>query len=298
MESNKLIYLYKDFLRNSHEYEKCEKYWKKLAKELLGTEFNNYKEWFKNAFVNGKKCLDGNPIFTLIHKDGHKALRIVQEEPISQKAFLYGWVEKFDDNGNNIDVLALTTELSNQTEVLIQKIIYEWFVKSTKSKFMDHLNNINLEYGKRIVNERKNVKDTNLLLNVVDEINDITEQHISKSALLRGYAKINYFKQIYNKRNQIISIYQSEGHRSKNFQRNQQIYVSHHSEQDLASTIYTFIMFVSLDNRADLEKINSNTYFDRVSKLWGSRSSFTKTYYSLVERINELSEIVEEELEK
>jgi hypothetical protein len=313
MRVKKLIFYYKDFLSSPQQYDECELYWKNIAKEILKEDFVNYTEWFKNVFGNGKKIEDGNPIFTLKHSTKNKAIRIIQEEPKSKRPFLYGWLEKAEEG--KLDVFVLVVELSNQTEPEIRKLIFEWFKGNSKTKFEEHLETINETLGKKVILERnKKTEEILELLEVVDEINDINEHYISKTRLLKGSANVRCLNAVYSKKSRITGWSSSSIHTTKgNSSEHSSVYLgsssslhsgsrsfishSHSSEDDLAVMIYAFIMFVSLDNHyTNLTKINSHSYFGRVTKLYGSKTAFVRRYYGLVERINELSEKVGAEL--
>lgn len=308
MRGKKLIFYYKDFLNSPQQYELCELYWKNFAKEILKEDLIHYTEWYKNVFGNGKTCGDGNPIFTL--KNKNKAIRIIQEEPKSKRPFLYGWIEKVDEE--ELEALVLVNELSNQTEPEIRKLILEWFKGGSKAEFEENLETINETFGKRVQIEKNKKTDEILeLLEVVDEINDINEHYISKTGLLKGSAEMKYLNSVYNRKSQIMSWRSLTLHSAKgNFTAHSNLVMESsnilpgdnrnsisHSEEDLVVMIYAFIMFVSLDNHyTNLAKINSHYYFNRVSKLYGSRTLFTQKYYGFVERINELSAKVGAEL--
>ena len=90
-----------------------------------------------NEFANGNKIYDGNPIYSakVLEK---KAIRIIQEEPESDTLQIAAWVEDTEDeNGNEIEELVISLELTRKTRELALELIQQWVLKTTTKTQMD-----------------------------------------------------------------------------------------------------------------------------------------------------------------
>lgn len=67
-------FLFKGFLENEKTYNRCEGYWKRYINQIIGDQIAECN-FFKNAYGNGLKVYDANPILFFIFKD--KATRII-----------------------------------------------------------------------------------------------------------------------------------------------------------------------------------------------------------------------------
>ena len=169
-------HIHKDFMKSKDAYLDTMKYWEKHVLNVLQEE-TNYSSWLSNKSNNGSLIIDGNPIYSLIKKDKSKALRIVQEEPRSKNPYMQAWTEIFDEeeDGENIQVLVISLELSNKTSMDSLLLIEHWFDKD-KTKFDRLLSSINKKYEKNYTKS-----DIEIKLEAYEKLKELTHTTIVES---------------------------------------------------------------------------------------------------------------------
>jgi len=123
-------YLYKNFLKDKRVYNLNEGYYARLFKKLTRWE---PKTVFNTRFRNGEKFYDGNPIFSALVDN--RVLRIIQEEPESNKIYLSAWLTTATEK--ELDELVITLELSKEAKPLLEKLITKWVVEKTDKSCME-----------------------------------------------------------------------------------------------------------------------------------------------------------------
>lgn len=135
--------MFPKFLHDHKEYEACEAFWHKLVKDVIGGDMKTYRTWYKNEFANGKKIMDGNPIFSLVNMEKKKAIRIIQQEPELQFSFLHGIIEDGKEANVKIKVLTLVLELSTEILQSCRTLIKDWFNDTPSEHFNQFLERTN-----------------------------------------------------------------------------------------------------------------------------------------------------------
>ena len=141
-----MIHLFENFLEDHKIYVLTENFWSTIIGGMLVDKNIPIKRWLATKNNNGQRFFDGDPIFSLIDHKSNRALRIVQLKPKSNEPFIKSWVEKrLDQNDNEIDVLAITLELSEETKQIVLELVIKWFVKKTpitefNKSFIDNIN--------------------------------------------------------------------------------------------------------------------------------------------------------------
>lgn len=122
-------YLFQDFLENKKIYNLNEAYYNRLFRKITGEKPVPY---YNIHYNNGEKFYDGNPIFSAL-TDG-RLLRIIQEEPESQRIFLRASLEKRPED--EIDELIIILELSQEAKPLLEELIRKWLVEKEEKEVL------------------------------------------------------------------------------------------------------------------------------------------------------------------
>ncbi len=123
-------HLYKEFLTDKAVYNLNEAFYKRLLKTVTGSEPAPY---FNKAYGNGRKLYDDH-IFSAKYKN--RILQIIQRGPISEKPFLKGRLQKWDDQ---YDMLVLSLELSDAVKPELEKVIRAWLVEEVAPEEIEGL---------------------------------------------------------------------------------------------------------------------------------------------------------------
>jgi len=88
--------------------------------------------------------MDGNPIFNFRIDNSKRAVRIIQEEIETDKVEYSAWLNTLKlVDGNSVDELVISLELSNESVLLSVELINAWiinkFSKSKMEKFIEKL---------------------------------------------------------------------------------------------------------------------------------------------------------------
>jgi hypothetical protein len=122
-------FLYKNFLTNKKTYNLNEAFYNRLFRKITGLKPVPY---YNTRYNNGEKFYDGNPIFSALF--GGRLLRIIQEEPESQRPFLRATLEKTPEE--EIDELVIILELSQEVKPLLEELIRKWLVDALQKEDM------------------------------------------------------------------------------------------------------------------------------------------------------------------
>ena len=115
-------FLFQNFLTDKKVYNLNEAYYNRLFRSITGKAPIPY---YNIRFNNGEKFYDGNPIFSALA--GDRLLRIIQEEPESERMYLRASLEKTPEE--EIDELVITLELSREAKPLLEALIRKWLVE-------------------------------------------------------------------------------------------------------------------------------------------------------------------------
>jgi len=124
-------YLYEDFLYDQTTYLQNEAFYKNLFTEIVGEEPVDY---YTTHFNNGQKFFDGNPIFNT--KKNNRLIRIIQDEPESEKPYLNARIEKKEDT---LEELIINLELSEEIKPILETYLKKWFKEMISISEMDKL---------------------------------------------------------------------------------------------------------------------------------------------------------------
>lgn len=131
-------HLFSNFLTNELEYNICKKYWEtKIEYLLLKNKMKNFAPYLNTKYGNGEEQLDGNPIVNYYIKSKNKALRIIQEEPVSDNIEIGAWTNIFDEDDLGIIELVISLELTPESEKIAFDYIEKWLVFDYSIPVMD-----------------------------------------------------------------------------------------------------------------------------------------------------------------
>lgn len=131
MESRNSLHCFDNFLDDEEVYVALEKYWIDVFFMLLDKENIDGRDWispyYKTTFGNGKKMMDGNPIFSAKSKKNDKVIKIIQENPINENVFSY-WNNSSLENNHNQNELVIVCTLNNHNLEKVKEIIISWII--------------------------------------------------------------------------------------------------------------------------------------------------------------------------
>ena len=132
------IHLYKNFLENKEIYKKNVKYWDRIIKNLLIPEEFDYHEYVSTNDGFGNDFCDGNPIYNFKIERLNKGVRIIQEEPETNKKILFSaWINELEtETTEKIDELVISLELTQETTILAIDLISAWILRDLTSHRM------------------------------------------------------------------------------------------------------------------------------------------------------------------
>ncbi|MFU1797561.1 hypothetical protein ACM1RC_27095 [Paenibacillus azoreducens] len=126
MENSNRLHYFDNYLDDEDVYSALEKYWIDMFFMLLHKENIDGRDWicpyYNTTFSNGKKMMDGNPIFSAKSKE-KKIIKIIQESSKNGTLFSY-WINSSMDNSQNELVIVCT--LNNNNLEKIKEIIISW----------------------------------------------------------------------------------------------------------------------------------------------------------------------------
>ncbi len=138
-------HLYKNFLRNKEIYNKNVKYWDEIVRQLLRTEQYEFEHYINTNDGLGNEFYDGNPIYNFKIDSLNKCVRIIQEEPETNKSILFSaWINEMEtDTNEKIDELVISLELTQETTILAIDIISAWVLRDlTKHRMKNYIKTV------------------------------------------------------------------------------------------------------------------------------------------------------------
>ncbi|AVK99081.1 hypothetical protein FCT18_07340 [Lysinibacillus sphaericus] len=142
VENSKLLHDFVNYLDDEDVYSSLEKYWMDMFFMWLHQENIEGSDWicpyYNTTFSNGKKMMDGNPIFSAKSKKENKIIKIIQESSNNDDVFSY-WINE----NSSPNELVIVCTLNNNNIEKIKKVIINWIkeiFKDTKQKYLEETN--------------------------------------------------------------------------------------------------------------------------------------------------------------
>jgi len=129
-------FLFKNFLANPKVYALNQGYWVTQLRTWLPQASVEKENLYQTHFANGKKMYDGNPIYSALLKN-QKSVRIIQEEPESEQPEISAWIHHTEYDGEMIQELVISTELTEVTKQIAIVLIAEWSKAETNGSNME-----------------------------------------------------------------------------------------------------------------------------------------------------------------
>lgn len=118
--------MFDDFLDNEETYSRLESFWEDLFWGIIDNYKLHHDHWqvpyYNTFFSNGKKFMDGNPIFSAKNKINNKSIRVIQEDSDGGDEV----ISRVDNKDKNELVLICTLKDSNIKE--IKEKISSWVI--------------------------------------------------------------------------------------------------------------------------------------------------------------------------
>jgi len=126
-------YIFPDFLADPSQYEAAEAQWRHGWDGLirrLGKEGSWESPWHENTFGDGTPCRDGNPIFSAFSHAERRALRVIQQEPMSDPDELTFWTDTFArGEPEELAELVISCVLTERTFQKALGLIQQWVLQ-------------------------------------------------------------------------------------------------------------------------------------------------------------------------
>jgi len=121
-----------NYLDDEKVYDALEKYWINKFFMWLDTENINNSDWispfYKTSFSNGKKMMDGNPIFSARSRKDGRIIRVIQENPIDGDVFT-SWRNSTVDARGTLNELVIVCTLNSDNLNKAKGIMISWIVE-------------------------------------------------------------------------------------------------------------------------------------------------------------------------
>ncbi|SMF90165.1 hypothetical protein SAMN05661091_4916 [Paenibacillus uliginis N3/975] len=135
MENRNCLHNFINYLDDEDVYDALEKYWIDMFFMLLHKENIYGNDWicpyYNTTFGNGKKMMDGNPIFSAKSIKKDEIIRIIQESPKNGNVFSY-WINSSMGNNQSQKELVIVCTLNNYNLEKINDIIISWIKGNLK----------------------------------------------------------------------------------------------------------------------------------------------------------------------
>ena len=136
-------HLYKNFLENEKEYKKNIDFWKTIIYTLLSVDNITFQNYLQTIKKDGSFYLDGNPIYNFRINEANRAVRIIQEEIETENVEFSAWLDTIVVEGDEIDELVISLELSHESVLLAIELINAWIINGfTKDKMEKYIDKI------------------------------------------------------------------------------------------------------------------------------------------------------------
>jgi len=124
------IHGFDNYVNDEKVYDALEKYWMDKFFMWLDTENINNNDWlspfYKNSFSNGKKMMDGNPIFSARSRKDGRIIRVIQENPNGGDVFT-SW--RNSTVGSTLNELVIVCTLNSDNLNKAKGIMISWIVE-------------------------------------------------------------------------------------------------------------------------------------------------------------------------
>lgn len=123
LENRKGLHSFDNYLDDEDVYIALENYWMDMFFMLLDKADIPRGDWispyFKTTFRNGKKMMDGNPVFSARSEKKDKVIKVVQESPVNGDVFSY-W------SNSNENELVIVCTFNEHNLKKVKEIISSW----------------------------------------------------------------------------------------------------------------------------------------------------------------------------
>jgi len=133
-----VTHLYQRFLENEEVYNQNIDFWKTIIYTLLSVENLTFQNYISTTKKDGSLYTDGNPIYNFKIDNSNRAVRIIQEEIETDKVEFSAWIDTLElTNGNIVEELVISLELSNESVLLSIELINAWIINSFSKQKME-----------------------------------------------------------------------------------------------------------------------------------------------------------------
>ena len=130
MELNNLS-RFGNYLHDEEIYLRLEEYWVDIFFMWLNKNNIDSDDWrspyYNTCFVNGKKMMDGNPIFSAISSKTEKVIRIILESNSSENMFTW-WTDTTMDSTMPHNELVIICTLNEHDLKKVEEIVTMWIM--------------------------------------------------------------------------------------------------------------------------------------------------------------------------
>ncbi len=133
-----VTHLYQRFLENKEVYNQNIDFWKTIIYTLLSVENLTFQNYISTTKKDGSLYTDGNPIYNFKIDNSNRAVRIIQEEIETDKIEFSAWIDTLElTNGNTVEELVISLELSNESVLFSIELINAWIINSFSKQKME-----------------------------------------------------------------------------------------------------------------------------------------------------------------
>ena len=125
--------MFKTFLEEPEVYAAAVAYWS-VELSALGWR----QAWLNTAYADGTPMRDGNPIFSAIHAEWGRAVRIIQECGDGQEE-VSGWISKAEGPNGSIDELVVCVVATEGTAAKTKAAVECWMGGGTSREALSCL---------------------------------------------------------------------------------------------------------------------------------------------------------------
>lgn len=129
MDNTNSLHDFDHYLDDEEVYAALEKYWIDMFFMWLAKEKIDDSDWitpyYNTTFGNGKKMMDGNPIFSAKSIKNDKVIKIIQENPVNGNVLSY-WSNRSMDNDHNENELVVVCTLNHRNLEKVKEVIISW----------------------------------------------------------------------------------------------------------------------------------------------------------------------------
>lgn len=120
--------IHANFLEDVEAYRASEQYWRDLWARVDLDE-SKRSEWFSPWVSTGSaECRDGNPIFSACSRSLRRGIRVIQDEPESDRLDIQVWLDRFvaGADGLEVDELVVACTLSEEAAAIALFLMNRW----------------------------------------------------------------------------------------------------------------------------------------------------------------------------